>query len=75
MKKRIGYIIAALGLILLASTMVPQLKTFIASTFSIKDTTIFNDLSLTIAGLVLVILGILAVSKSSKKTGKKGAKK
>lgn len=72
MKKLIGYIIAIIGLFALALTMLPKSKTPFISFINIPQLSQIPDLYLTIGGLVLIILGILAVSQSSKKPTKTG---
>lgn len=74
MKKYLGYLIAVIGLVLLASTMVAQLKLFILTSLSLQSSTFVNDTLLIVVGLVLVILGIIMASKSPSrnKVSKKG---
>lgn len=72
MNKLIGYIIAIIGLFGLALTMLPKLKAPLISLVSIPQLNQIPDLYLTIGGLVFVILGILAVSQSTKKPTKTG---
>ncbi len=62
MKKILGYILAAIGIILLAIAAIPSIKTAINLPASIPST------ALTIAGLLLIVIGIFFLyTKNSQK--------
>jgi uncharacterized membrane protein YozB (DUF420 family) len=63
--KILGYVIAVIGIIAIAATLIPQVKT------TAPDIFIFDDLTLTIIGVVLVLIGLFLVYRSPRKQRKR----
>ena len=72
MSKILGYIICLIGLVLLTSTVILELKDFFQNTLKLPINQ-FSQTTIIIISLVIVAIGILVVSKS-KSHGHKSVK-
>lgn len=64
-KKSLGYVLSIIGLIGLASSLFPEVKVQFPPLVQI------DNLSLTAAGIILILIGIFIVMKTSSKRGLK----
>ena len=63
MKKFIGYIIAIIGIIILATGVINEARTFVEASLKLKLDQI-NDITLIITGTIIVIIGLFIIYKS-----------
>lgn len=61
--KILGYIIAIIGIIILATGVIDEAKTFVETSLKLKLDQI-NDITIIIAGIIVVLIGIFIIYKS-----------
>ena len=70
MKKLIGYILAIIGLIALASSIIKEAQTFIVNNLKLTIITKLPELYLIIGSIVIILIGIILITTSQRR-GKK----